>query len=142
MNAALAGGAEDLAEKAVVEIRRVGGAKTRRKVVPLGGSEGRGDSGIAGEDNAGGRAGIHLRLLSEDKCLKLVVLFVPGRKNIPAHAVVQHEVGTHLPAILSEGSNVFVANVERTGISLLVGAGDSQQEIREVGAGLRTLENE
>ena len=74
--------------------------------------------------------------------MKLVVLFVPGRKNIPAQAVIEHEVGTYLPAILREGSDVFVANVERTGVSLLVGAGDSQQKIGEVGAGLGSLENE
>ena len=46
-----------------------------------------------------------------------------------------------MPTILGEGSDVFVADVERSGIALLVGAGDSEEKVREVGAGLRAIED-
>ena len=67
---------------------------------------------------------------------------MPGRQNIPPHAVVEHKIGTQPPAILSEESNVFVADVEGTGVTLLVSTGDAKQKISKVGACLRALEDE
>ncbi len=142
VNAALARGAEERAEESAVEIGRVGEADAWGEVIPLGRRKGLGDSWIAGEDDAGGSARIDNRLLAENEGLKLVVLLAPGRQNIPANTVVEHKAGTHAPAILSEGADVFIANVECAGITLLVSAGDSEEEVGKVGAGLRALEDE
>ena len=72
----------------------------------------------------------------------LVVLFRPGCNAIPAQAVVQGQVGQHVPAILREQSDIFVPRIEGVELALVVLAGHADQKVGKVDAGFLSGENE
>ena len=102
-----------------------------------------GNAGIAGKHDARGRAGIHLGLLPAARMSAAGCISRARAAARPsACRSSASRFGPHPPAILREHADVFVANVERARVALLVGAGDAEQVIGEVGAGLRSLKNE
>ena len=69
--------------------------------LPIGASVSR-NAGIAGIENARGRAREDHRLRARVKGRNLVVFLRPGRDAIPAQSVVQRQAGQNVPAILCE----------------------------------------
>ena len=100
------------------------------------------DTGISGEKDSRGRTGKNDRRLARFKCGDAVIFFIPGLDAIPAQTVVQRQVGTHAPAILPVQAPVLIAAVEGLKLALVVLAGNSEQEIGEVGSGLAAGEQE
>src|ERR1039458_1069904 len=72
----------------------------------------------------------------------LIVFFIPGLDAVPAQTVVQRQALPYAPSILRVESYVFVAAVEGLKLALVVLARNSQQEVREVNAGLASVEYE
>src|ERR1700733_7298159 len=142
MHAAFARASKKSSQQSTLETRRKSNAKTPAKIGPMRGSQRVRNAAISGEDEALRCPRINLGLLTEHKRLKLIVFFVPGWEHVPAQAIVQSQVRTQSPAILAEQADVFVSDIERTGVALLISAGDAKKIVSEVGTGLSSLKKE
>ena len=112
------------------------------KLVHLVGASVEGMPGSPGNTMPSRSVGIHLRLLAEDEGLQLIVFLSPRRQHIPAQSVVEYQVRTNLPAVLTECADIFVAQIKRAGVTLLVRRGDTQQVVGEIRTRLGPLKNE
>ncbi len=100
----------------------------------------RGDSRVGRINNACRRVRENDRLLARHECRDLIVFLIPGFNAIPAQAVVQREIARQPPTVLREEADVFVAAVKSLQLALVVLAGRSQKEVREIRTGFRTKE--
>ena len=140
-DAGLAGTAQYFGEQAVAgSVGRIGQADARRKIAISRRRQGARHSGIGGIKDSGRRSRENHRLPSGHERRDLVVLLIPGLDAVPAQTVIQREVVRHAPAILPIEAHIFIAAVKRLQLALVVLAGNSQQEIRKVGAGLAAEE--
>ena len=128
-NAGLSG---QLAKPSIAAPGRVSEAEPRGKIVIAYGRQSLRDARVAGEHPPDRRTRKYFGLQTWNYGLQFVVLFVPRSGEFPAQSVVQGQVGSGPPAVLSVETHVPVAAVGCGGLSLVVAGRRPQQKIRYV----------
>ena len=105
-----------------------------------GGAMLRSTPGSAGYRIPAGAPGKTMDCWPGSKCGDLIVLLVPRFDSIPAQTVIQRELRSLPPTVLSVSANIFVAAIEEVQLTLVVLTRRADEEICEIIAGFAARE--
>src|ERR1700731_454991 len=142
MNARFAGSARHLAQETVCPIGRIGQTDTRREIIFRGGRNPSRDclavrQVIARHEISERCTWKGLRFHTGDERRGLMMHLRPGSYVVPAHAIIQSQIGLDTPTVLGENATVGSTLVKGGRRLLRIKIGQSQQKVGEsVSSGL------
>ena len=109
--------------------------------MPLCGSQGSGNTFVAGNHVARRSSGEFHRLQSRNDGFGLVLRVIPRHAGFPAQAIVQDQIRRDAPAVLRKKSVVLTARIENLRAGLGKRIRRTNEKVREIDAGLAAVES-